>query len=246
MTEARSNYFQTMAMLMLGIVFLGFAPSFFLRPIMPDDGFYPDGLPWPHIIHGIILTMWYVLLLLQATLVKSRKLKLHRRLGWGGAVWALLVLASTAWVVVLFPVRMHHLAAERNMAVEELEPGLASILWMDVFMGLLFVVFTGLAIIRRQRPAIHKRLMLFSGIVFLFAATSRIGGTLAGVTGIGPLGLIGFVLLLILTVSLLVHDRRREGRILPVSLYCFCAYWSFILLAIAVGSTNIGEVITGQ
>jgi uncharacterized membrane protein YozB (DUF420 family) len=245
MEPTRSNYFHTMAVLMLVIVFLGFAPSFFLRPIMPDDGFYPDGLPWPHVIHGLILTVWYVFLVAQTALVKSRNIRLHQRLGRAGAVWALLVLGSTAWVVKVFPRRMQELAAQQGTTVAELEPNLASILWMDLFMGLLFVVFTGLAIIRRRQAALHKRLMLFSGIVFLFAATSRIGGTLVQFTGIGPLGLVGFVLLLALSVSVLVYDRRQEGRILLVSGLCFGAYWTLIVLAVALSFTDAGDRITG-
>ncbi|HRD52653.1 MAG TPA: hypothetical protein PKY96_08395 [Flavobacteriales bacterium] len=234
-----------MVALMLLIVFLGFAPSYYLRPWASWDEFYPEGLPWPHLIHGIILTVWYAFLLLQAALIRSKSVQLHRRLGWAGAVWALLVLGSTAWVMMLFPGRMQLLAAQRGTTVQELEPGLASLLWLDMFMGLLFAIFTGLAIARRREPAIHKRLMLFSGVVFLFAATSRIGGTLAKLTDCEPLALIGMVLLLAVSASILVHDRRTEGRILPVSAYCFSVYWAFFLLAMAIGSTDFGERITG-
>jgi len=67
------------------------------------------------------------------------------------------------------------------------------------------------------------RLMLFAGITFLFAATARLGGIVSSVVGV-PVGpLVGFGILLGLTLSLAVHNRRTLGRVTPVTRGCLAA-----------------------
>jgi len=74
-----------MSRILLLLVFLGFAPSFYLKFLLDNNSFYPDGLPLPHVVHGIILTVWYVFLVLQSSLIQSNRYSLHQRLGWFGA-----------------------------------------------------------------------------------------------------------------------------------------------------------------
>ncbi|TPV32776.1 hypothetical protein FJ651_10700 [Paucihalobacter ruber] len=232
-----------MSRIMLVFVFLGFAPSFYLKPLIGDYPFYPDGLPWPHIIHGIILTVWYVLLVLQTGFIQSNRIQIHQKLGWFGASWALLVVASTVWVIFLFPNRMIKLANQLQSTVEEVEPGLAFILWLDVFMCLLFIAFLSMAILKRNQPAIHKRLMLYTGLVFIFAATNRFAGIISHLTDL-PLSMpLGLLILLVLTGSLLFHDRKTQGRILPVSWWCFGLYWVASVLSMVISNTNWGAGI---
>jgi hypothetical protein len=51
-------------------------------------------------IHGAAMTAWYVLLLLQTTLIAMRRRAVHRRLGVGGAVIAAVIVFLNPIVVV--------------------------------------------------------------------------------------------------------------------------------------------------
>jgi len=243
--EVRSKYFHYMSRIMLLFVFLGFAPSFYLKPLMGEYFLYPNGLPFPHIVHGCILTIWYVFLVVQTGFIRSDRYQLHQKAGWFGAFWAVMVVASTLWVIAVFPARMKSLAEQLQSAVEEVEPGLAFILWLDIFMCILFVVFLTVGIISRHRPQIHKRLLLYTGLVFIFAATNRLAGTIGYLSGLEISMPLGLLILLSLTASLLVHDRQSYGRILPVSWWCFGLYWMATVLGFVISNTSWGAAIFG-
>jgi hypothetical protein len=242
--KRNSKYFQNMSRIMLLFVFLGFAPSFYLKPLMGDYHFYPDGLPIPHIIHGIILTAWYVLLTMQTSFIQTNRIRIHQKFGWFAAFWALLVIISTIWVIFLFPKRMINLAHQLQSSVEEVEPGLAFILWLDVFMCVLFVAFLIIAIVKRHQPAIHKRLMLYTGLVFIFAATNRLAGIISHLAELNISMPLGLLILLALTASLLIHDRNVHGKILPVSWWCFGLYWIASVLSMFISNTEWGAGIS--
>lgn len=236
--KTQSLYFRNMSRTLLLLVFLGFAPSFYLKFLLDNNSFYPDGLPLPHVVHGIILTVWYAFLVLQTSLIQSNRYRLHQRLGWFGAGWAVLVVASTVWVISLFPKRMEHLAQQLQTTVEEIEPGLSFILWLDVFMCLLFVGFLTTAIVKRNEAAIHKRLMLYTGLVFIFAATNRMAGSITSITGLDISMPLGLLLLVSLTGSLLLHDRKTHGKIMGVSWWCFGLYWVSVVLSLVISSSD--------
>ena len=69
------------------VVFAGFAKSYYLKGL-----FGTPELPALRHIHGLVMTLWFGLLLVQARLVATRHVSLHRRLGVFGAVLAGLVL----------------------------------------------------------------------------------------------------------------------------------------------------------
>lgn len=237
-TSNNSSYFKIMSWIFLGLVFIGFAPSFYLKLLVEDQPFYPKGLPFPYIIHGFILTCWYVFLVLQTTLIQHRNLRLHRKFGVLGAFWAFLVLISTFWVISLFPARMAELANDLGKTVEEVEPGLSGILWLDFFMSLLFVGFIGLGISERNNPEVHKRMMFFSGLVFLFAAVFRVGGIIGFLTDIDAGPILGLGILFMISISLLFHDKNMFGRVLPLTWVCFGTYWLAIIASFILGESD--------
>ncbi len=235
------NYFYTMPCIFLLLVFLGFAPSFYLKFLITDQPFYPNGLPTVHIVHGIILTMWYIFLVMQARWITVKNISIHRKVGWLGAVWAVLVIASTVWVVSVFPDRMVVLAQQTNATVDEIEPNLLQLLWLDLFMGVLFVAFVVTGIIKRNTAHIHKRVMLYTGIVFLFAAVARLGGIIGHFTFPALGFIVNLGVLLGITISLLVHDYRTYKKIYPVSWICFVLYWGLTFLSFYMPQTKIGS-----
>jgi len=90
----RSFFLLLAAVLLVGLL-AGFARTFFLR------GFF-DVPPLPMYLygHGAVLTSWFVLVFIQASLVSARRLDVHRRLGVAGAVIAALVVLISPLVVV--------------------------------------------------------------------------------------------------------------------------------------------------
>lgn len=243
--KSRTSYFHNMSRIMLLFVFLGFAPSFYLKFLVDEHYYYPNGLPLPHIVHGIILTVWYALLVIQTGLINTNRIQQHQRLGRFGIAWAALVIASTVWVISVFPKRMENLAQQLQSTIDEVEPGLSFLLWLDTFMCLLFVAFLITAVAKRKQSDIHKRLMLFTGLVFIFAATNRMAGSIANITSMNIAMPLGVLILLLLTTSLLFHDRKTLGKVLPVSWWCFSLYWISVALSMALSASPWGNSVFG-
>ena len=84
-SRRREHLFYTgMAVAIVGTVFAGFAPTYYLRPLFDT----PPLMPLLH-LHGIVFTSWVVLFLTQNMLVAAGRTDVHRRLGVVGAMIAL-------------------------------------------------------------------------------------------------------------------------------------------------------------
>jgi hypothetical protein len=200
------------------LVFLGFAPTFYLRSWFGKiDATGSTGLPGHLIFHGLALTSWYALFCVQAALVSVRKTGVHRKLGVAGAVSALAVI--TSGVVVLMRV------VPRRIQDGVLPPPELLELFREVALGqtfnlTLFAGCVGAAIYYRRRPDVHKRLMLIASVLVLGAALSTnrdFGAALQSVLpGFLPVGRTTDVLLI---ASLLVFDWVSQRRLLATSIF---------------------------
>ena len=59
------RFYSRMALLLVVVVFLGFAPSFYLRGIVPEYPRPNPTLPPAVIFHGLMFTLWMALLVAQ-------------------------------------------------------------------------------------------------------------------------------------------------------------------------------------
>jgi hypothetical protein len=193
-------FFTAMALAMLAAVLVGFARSFFLRPLFPD---WPSPAEPIFYVHGAAFTAWIVLLLVQTTLVGVGRTDIHRRLGWSGA--------ALAAVMIVLGVAGALVAARRGFTGIPV-PGL-QFLAIPLFDMLIFGSFVALAILRRRDPQSHKRWMLLATINLITAAVARWPGVLP----LGPPAFFGLTDLFI--VALAVWDRASRGRIHPVTLW---------------------------
>ncbi|HEX9794045.1 MAG TPA: hypothetical protein VGC54_08685 [Planctomycetota bacterium] len=94
-------FFVCMASLLLVIVAVGFAPSFYL-PSAYGEGQAEAGrppVPAYIVLHGIALTLWFLLLLAQALLVATRRVRIHRTLGIAGVLLAVAFVPLSLLVV---------------------------------------------------------------------------------------------------------------------------------------------------
>jgi len=171
--KTRTNYerkfFSAMAALILISVFVGFAPTFFLRgvvkipPIQRDFMSIAQALPLLVVIHGTIYTSWILLLITQTSLIAAHRVRLHRRLGLAGFGLACLVVlggvaVSSEAIARLFP---------------PADPRIAFFLAVTLFEVLEFALLACFGYFQRRNPPAHKRLMLLATICLLPQAFFR-------------------------------------------------------------------------
>lgn len=152
-------FFPILSLLVLGIVFLGFAKSYFLAGMMHAP------LPSRTVhVHGVVFTAWIVLLIVQTGLVSGRRLDLHKKLGlWGFALAALMVLIG--------------LLAARDSLIRGFSPSplLPARVFVIVPISDMFVfatlIYFGWAL--RNHGLDHKRLMMMGTLGILDAAIAR-------------------------------------------------------------------------
>jgi uncharacterized membrane protein YhaH (DUF805 family) len=177
-------------------VFVGFARSFFLRPLFPD---FPAPAEPFFFFHGVAFAAWFVFLVVQSALVTARRTSLHRRLGWWGA----------GLTVAMIGLGIHGslVAARRPGGFVGIPlPGL-QFLAMPIFDIVLFGAFVALAVLRRRDTQAHKRWMLLATVNVLDAAVARW-------PGVGELGPPGFFLLAdLFIVALAIWDLKTRGRL---------------------------------
>ena len=154
-------FYSGMAILMALTVFIGFAPTFYLRAWFDWPLYSGERTMMPlAYVHGAVFSGWVVLFIVQTALVATRQVAMHRRLGVAG-----ILLAAGMVVVGLMAA---FAAAARGAA----PPGVDAITFLAVpfFKVIVFTAFVSAAIWRRRNRESHKRLML---LVYLDRHWSR-------------------------------------------------------------------------
>lgn len=82
--------------------------------------------------------------------------------------------------------------------------------------------------------------MFFAGVSFLLAATARLGSITAIATSPVLQPVVHFGILLGLTLSLPVHDRRMLGRVHPATWACRAAYWGGSVVSVLLAGSAMG------
>ena len=153
-------FFILMALAISATVFVGFAPTFYLRSHNPGM----EALPRYLQIHGAAFTAWIALFAIQAGLVAAGQRQRHRQLGWIGAALAATMIASGTLSGIVSMRREFSAGYEKEAAAFLLTPFSAM---------LVFGTLVALAIVFRHRAGTHKRLMLLATISLLDAAIAR-------------------------------------------------------------------------
>jgi hypothetical protein len=150
-------FFPGMALLILAVVFIGFAQSYFL----PGMVFAPLPNALVH-IHGAIFVSWIFLLVLQNALVAMRQVKWHMTLGILGLI--LPPLMAVFGVLTVFD------SVRRNSAL----PVPFEMIVVGDFEELaLFLGLTTWGLLARRDPVAHKRLMILGTIAIVGPAINR-------------------------------------------------------------------------
>ena len=223
MRRADDVFFTAMSLLMLVIVLVGFAPSYFLR-----------GAVFAHLpsllvhFHGAVFSTWIIFFVIQSSLISAGNIRLHRKLGVLGAVIAGLMVV----LGVLAP-----FGTLRRGAVLPSFFTPASFLIGNVIGILIFGAFVAVAIWKRNNPKVHKRIMFIANTMLMPPALGRMPFMDAHpyLIGLIPLGMI---------LALFVFDLFTWRRPLAVTVIGGLIFFVSNPIMDAVVHTSFAERIT--
>ena len=194
------RFYSRMAIALVVLMFVAFAPSFYLKDIVPSYPRPNPTLPPAVILHGSLFTLWMAAFIIQTQLIAAGRLDIHMKLG---TTWMLLA-------ILLVPVM--YLTAVWQVARANQPPFTDPLTWTAVpLAGIVpYAILVWMGWARRREAQWHKRLMLSASILVVM-------GPAVGRLPIAPptLGGITFVLLLglALFIPLFVWDRRTQGHV---------------------------------
>ena len=198
-------FYGGMAVTMALVVFVGFAPSYYLRAFYDNPVTFTGKTTLTPLVHGhgALFTVWVVLFVAQTALIASHRVRTHRRLGIAGAV------VGAAMIVVGLKTMI------ASAALGGTAPGIDPLSFMAIpFVDMvLFATYLGSALWLRRNKEAHKRLMLLAYISIITAAVAR----WPWVRPLGPLVFFGLSSLLL--VAGIAYDAASRRRIHPVYIW---------------------------
>ncbi len=184
-------------LLVLVIVFVGFAPTFYLKGLFGAP-------PLSNLLfaHGLVMSTWIALLVGQTALVEIGRTDLHRRLGVAGVGVAVLLVVIGATAALE--------AARRGFSPT---PEVTPLMFLAIPLVdlLVFSILVGTAVAKRRKSATHKRLMLLATVGMLTPAVARLP-----IDALKQVGMPAFFGVTITCVLLVVAiDTVRHRRLHP-------------------------------
>lgn len=195
------QFFGAMALLILALTFIGFAPSYYLAPV-----FGAKPLSFLLHVHGVVFTLWILLYSVQTALVSAGRSDIHRFVG----PMALVVAVAMVPLGIVTAIVTERISAARHL------PPQGPPLIFPLGAILTFAVLIGAAFAMRTRSSWHKRLMLLGTMAILTTPLARI--TRFTHMGLTP-ALGGMVLTDILLAALVIYDLKSLGRMHPATMW---------------------------
>jgi hypothetical protein len=193
-------FFGSMCFVLALVVFAGFAPTYYLR-----GAFAGPALTGALYVHGFAFTSWMILLNVQAGLISTNRVALHRRLGVAGAALGAVMMVLGAYVAIT---RMR----DGLFTTPPQLPGVA-FLAIPLMTIVVFPALLGSALWLRRRTDYHKRLVLLATLELVTAAVARLPVISEG----GPPAFFGVTDLFV--VALALYDWKTRGRVHPATLW---------------------------
>lgn len=207
----RDRKFYLAATIVIAVLaFLGFAPTFYLNSF-----FAKRDLPLLYIAHGTAFSAWIVLLITQSALISAKQVRIHRKLGYAGGGLVLLMLYLGLRIAIA--------SVQRGFSPPGAPPPLIFMV-VPFFDLIVFAVLVGSALWYRNRPEIHKRLMVIATLAILPAATARLFLHFTTSAVIFK----AYALSLILMLACMAYDFRNQRRVHAAYL------WSVLFFLISV------------
>jgi hypothetical protein len=192
-------FFVMMASAVIVTVFVGFAPTFYLR------GSFLQTRPMSVLlhVHGIVFSAWVTLFLVQSLLIARGSRRLHQRLGWLGTTIAAIMIVLVLAAVV-----------EQLRRVNGFPPPPLA-LSLSIFDITAFALLVGTALYLRRRPDWHKRFMMSATILLLGAPMFRAVIHFIGTADMTRVSILATVLVDAFFVPCFIYDLVTRRRIHP-------------------------------
>lgn len=170
--RARANvkparwFYPVMGVLLLALTVMGFR-LFFFKGLSHPGREIPPPIRTLIIAHGVGMSVWIVLFVVQPFLIALKKHKLHMALGRVAAVIGAVVFLTGLFVGI---------RSAQVTPPEAVIWGLHPKQFMAIPMAtmLMFGAFVGVGVWKRRRPAIHRACMFLGTLAAMAAAVSRI------------------------------------------------------------------------
>ena len=152
-------FYLCMSMVLAALVMLGFSRTV-------NANLFQANPPRPLLlwIHGAAFSTWLVFFIAQSALVRTRKVSVHRVLGWFGA--------GLAAVMVVLGVTIAIVMGRFDILVLQ-QKGVDSFLSIPLADMLIFGSCVGMAIYWRKKPEYHRRLVFIASCQLMDAAIGR-------------------------------------------------------------------------
>lgn len=213
--SALDRYFYfAMSLVTIGVVAYGFhftVNENFLRPSIPRPR-----MLW---VHATVFTAWLAFFLLQSLLVRTRNVRLHRRIGWFGLALGIAVFVvgiATTFVMVPFKRDVLH------------QTGGEAFMMVPLFDMLCFGSTFALAIHWRKKPEFHRRLVFIATCALTAAGWGRFPAAILP----GPFFYAGVDLLIVLGIVRDLLVNRRVHTVYRYALPAFVIGHSFVILTL--------------
>ena len=156
------RFFGFVAAALALLVIAGFSRTFYLH------GFFNMPAPSALVtVHGSLMTAWILVLGVQTALISVHRVNWHRKVGIGGVVLAAIIVPLGCLTTLG--------AARREVrAHADFIAGQLNVLGLELTQMLLFAGLIGLAFWYRNRPSIHKRLMIVATLCIIPNAIVRL------------------------------------------------------------------------
>jgi len=188
------GYFIGFTIVFAAIVLTGFSRTFFL-PMAKGT------LAKPLVVHvhGALFFGWTALLVVQAFLAATKRLRLHRKIG-SFAGWVIIPMLLMGTIVAVRDTIHDYDAGEGNAALSFFYGELADLA--------MFGVLAGAAMLLRNKPDFHKRWVIMGSLGLLGAAIGRIP----------EISAFGFYMFAGLIASVAAYDLASRRALHPATL----------------------------
>lgn len=216
------QFYGRMTIAMMVVVFIGFAPSFYLRGLVhvPRPNSPMTIVLWAH---GLVFTVWMLLFWWQTRLIAAGNRQTHMKLGLGGFVLAIVML------VLMFETAIQQIARATQ------PPFVDPLSWTAVPLSTIpqFVVFLWFGWQHRRDAQAHKRAMLILALLMMEPAIGRFPIFQPSFIGQYAAAFIAWAMI----VPLVIWDRRSRGELHWVTLLGLFVTSAVLLLRFSIWTT---------
>lgn len=209
---------------LLVIVLIGFGRTFYLRNL-----FIARPLSALLLWHGVALTLWFALVVLQGALVLRGRRLWHRTLAWLALPVVLATVVSGIAVNLRVALEVESASSPENMFI-----------WGNFMSLASFVILVTAGVVQRRSYAAHHRLIFFASLAIIGPAFARVAFWPAIGLGLAFAPLFAIAGMLLLVLLALGYDLSMAKRVQPATLAGLAGVLIPLIGGTAVALSGVG------